>query len=207
VVANGREALEAMDEGGGFDAILMDVQMPEMDGYEATRELRLRQEERRRTPIIAMTANAMKGDREKCLAAGMDDYVEKPIAPEGLHAAIVRNVLTPPADFLRTRALELIGSEGDLLTAAHDFLEASPTGLEAARQALERLDVDGLGRSAHSMERTATRMAMPRLRAIAHEIAVLCNQGDVHQAASLMAELESAFSEGAQAVRRETDVA
>ena len=66
----------------------MDVQMPEMDGFEATMEIRRREGNRRHIPIIALTANAMKGDRERCLQAGMDDYVSKPIDPRQLAEAL-----------------------------------------------------------------------------------------------------------------------
>jgi CheY-like chemotaxis protein len=82
VVENGAEALQALDRGEVFDLILMDVQMPEMDGIEATRLIRVREEiHGGHIPIVAMTAHTMKGDRERCLASGMDAYVNKPIEP------------------------------------------------------------------------------------------------------------------------------
>ena len=77
-------------ESGHFDVILMDCQMPEMDGYEATRQIRSRESDSHRTPIIALTAHALKGADEECRAAGMNDYITKPIDSELLKACITR---------------------------------------------------------------------------------------------------------------------
>jgi GAF domain-containing protein/DNA-binding response OmpR family regulator len=93
VVGDGRAAVQAVGD-GAYDVVLMDVQMPEMDGLEATRQIRRRWPERP-LRIIGLTANAMAGDREACLAAGMDDYVSKPIRPEELQAAIAKATPTP----------------------------------------------------------------------------------------------------------------
>jgi CheY-like chemotaxis protein len=91
LAANGREAWAAWHE-GSFDLILMDVQMPEIDGIEATQMIRADEAAsgRRRTPILAVTANAMTGDRERYLAAGMDDYISKPFKVDSLRAAVTR---------------------------------------------------------------------------------------------------------------------
>ncbi|MBK9797041.1 MAG: PAS domain S-box protein [Holophagaceae bacterium] len=89
VVATGLEALDAL-LGVSYDLVLMDCQMPEMDGYEATRRIRERERGQRRLPVVAMTANAMVGDREKCIEAGMDDHIPKPVRMEVLHQTLAR---------------------------------------------------------------------------------------------------------------------
>jgi two-component system, sensor histidine kinase and response regulator len=96
VAGTGREALGALDNNHEFDVILMDVQMPEMDGFEATAAIREREKgSRNHLPIIAMTAHAMAGDRQRCLAAGMDGYISKPIRQQELIKEIDR--LAPTA--------------------------------------------------------------------------------------------------------------
>ena len=98
IAGNGLEGLEKLEQ-GTYDLVLMDVEMPQMDGHAATREIRLRERQResRRVPVIAMTANAMAEDRERCIASGMDDYLAKPYEMDAL-AAIIRRWLPEAAD-------------------------------------------------------------------------------------------------------------
>jgi signal transduction histidine kinase/ActR/RegA family two-component response regulator len=97
VVNDGREALQALST-QRYDAVLMDCQMPDIDGYEATRELRRRENGERHTPVIAMTAHAMTGDRERCLDAGMDDYIAKPVRSQALSEVLSRWIGREQAD-------------------------------------------------------------------------------------------------------------
>jgi CheY-like chemotaxis protein/HPt (histidine-containing phosphotransfer) domain-containing protein len=95
IVPTGAEAVAALQQ-AAYHVVLMDCQMSEMDGFEATREIRRREQQGSRIPIVALTANAMQGDRERCLAAGMDDYISKPIKPEMLEQVLERWVSATP---------------------------------------------------------------------------------------------------------------
>jgi two-component system sensor histidine kinase/response regulator len=97
VVGNGREALAALEK-ESFDLVLMDLQMPVMDGFEATAAIRKKEgASGMRLPVVALTAHAMQGDREKCLAAGMDGYLTKPIRSQELLDGVLQSHLTPRA--------------------------------------------------------------------------------------------------------------
>lgn len=115
IVGDGREALAALDK-ESFDIVLMDVQMPRMDGFQATAAIRRKERGTpAHVPIIAMTAHAMKGDREQCLAAGMDSYVPKPIRPDDLFREIQRLVDPVPALRLKTASA---GDDGEAVADA-----------------------------------------------------------------------------------------
>lgn len=94
VAANGHEAVAAVAR-GSYAAVLMDCQMPDLDGFGASRAIRAMEQGAQRVPIIAMTANAMQGDREACFAAGMDDYITKPARLDTLRVVLARWVETP----------------------------------------------------------------------------------------------------------------
>ena len=168
VAGNGREAVDAAAR-QRFDAVLMDVQMPEMDGFEATAALREREKaDGGHLPIIAMTAHAMKGDRDRCLAAGMDGYVTKPLRPQELFDVLEGTVATPvqpdrpvPCDesaahgapFDKAGALERVSGDADLLNElAGLFLDECPKHLTEIRSALDEKDAARLARAAHTLK-------------------------------------------------------
>jgi CheY-like chemotaxis protein len=164
VADNGLAAVSLMRD-QSFDVVLMDVQMPEMDGLEATRFIR-REEmafRRSRTPIIAMTAHAMTGDRERCLAAGMDDYVMKPIRADLLFRALEdvplstaeRGGIDAPGDSLidLSAARAAVNDDPVLLSqVAEAFLDEGPALLEQLQSAFKRGEWKDARRLAHTLK-------------------------------------------------------
>jgi two-component system sensor histidine kinase/response regulator len=170
VANNGLEALAAL-ESRTFDMMLMDVQMPEMSGLEATAEIRRRERQRGgHLRIVAMTAHAMNGDRERCLAAGMDGYLTKPIDPAMLYATVELEAASgalprgsaPPPTLLKSTPVDrdlalqrLDGDEGLFSEVIQLFLEDCPARLAAIKAALDRGDADAIRVTAHGLKGAA----------------------------------------------------
>ena len=172
VVGDGLKAVRAFEQ-HEFDLILMDVQMPEMDGLNATGAIRVRERKTgKHIPIIAMTAHTMKGDRENCLEAGMDDYVAKPIRANELYTAIDRLVSTPAAQQVSAAAdfrLQMDDGGFDFYSALDSidgdrglfeeliglFLDDYPLRLEEIEAALEQGDTKAIESAAHTLKGAA----------------------------------------------------
>jgi two-component system, sensor histidine kinase and response regulator len=193
VVCNGRLALEALDK-QAFDVVLMDVQMPEMDGFEATAAIRKREAATgTRLPIIAMTAHALKGDRERCLAAGMDAYISKPVrAEELLKITEGLSADTGPIDRVdesdasvidHNLALARVDGDEDLLAElARVLLEESPKMLTAVQEAVAKRDAAKIQRTVHSLKGAAAALAAQKVVDAALRLERLGRSGDLQDA-------------------------
>ena len=202
VCDNGRVAVAAV-EAERPDLVLMDVQMPEMDGFAATaaiRKLEAARPEGRRLPIVALTAFAMKGDRERCLAAGMDDYLTKPIRPDQLDAVLARvaseaqgpaaaEELGPALD--EAAALAYAGDDSQLVSELLGiFLEDSPGHLQALRDAVAGTDPAALARAAHTLSGTLRVLGAAAATALVGQLEALGREDRLEGAAGLLARFE-----------------
>ncbi len=215
-VANGREAVESVEQ-MRYDLVLMDCQMPELDGFAATAEIRRNEGDARHTPIVAMTANAMQGDRERCIEAGMDDYVSKPVRPEELAMAIERAlgalrqtpepVIAPRAASLssvldRATLASRVGEDDALIDELIDlFVGETPTALANLRQALESKDTAKAVLAAHTLKGSSANICAEAMRTIASEVETFAKAGDLDAAAEPANKLYIAFDAVVQAVR------
>jgi PAS domain S-box-containing protein len=207
VAANGREALAALTT-GPFDVVLMDVQMPEMDGFEATALIRRAEEGTgQHVPIVAMTAHAMKGDRERCLAAGMDAYISKPIQPGELIGAIdsliapadragppTSSTPGPPETLDRAELLDRVGGDVKLLRELVGvFLDSWPGQVSELRAALERGDGPTLARVAHTLKGTVGTLGARAAYAAAQRLEAVLRDGRLVEARAACDVLEEAL--------------
>ena len=211
-VADGKEALKSLAE-IPYDLVLMDIQMPEMDGFEATSVIRSENSMviNHNIPIVAMTANAMKGDREKCLAAGMDDYISKPIYPEELAATLGKWLSgngSSIKDFKKTKGgnyynsifnratlLDRVGGDEEfLIELVNLFLQEAPKLLESMLSAIEKDDRILLHRSAHTLKGSAANISAKELQQVALKLEELSKEGDVAAIHELFAETKKVFN-------------
>ncbi|MCH8349810.1 MAG: response regulator [Chloroflexi bacterium] len=198
MAGNGREAVD-MVQTFPYDLVFMDCQMPEMDGYEATAEIRRTEETGAHIPIIAMTANAMQGDRERCLEAGMDDYVSKPVRMEYLTEVLSQYPRTaapvqePPAidKEVFSNLWGILGAHAPELTRS--FIDETSTLLSDMKQALDRGDWDGLLKAAHTLKGSSVTIGANRLAEICQQLQALDKSELPGPAGVKLTELEQGF--------------
>jgi two-component system sensor histidine kinase/response regulator len=210
LAANGREAVEAVSQ-NRYDLVLMDCQMPEMDGYAATRAIR--KSETCQTRIIALTANALAGDSDQCLAAGMDDYISKPFTLQTLRASLerwlpagVEGAALPAAEegtgavgpvdakaLENIRALQAPGGPNLLSRVIGLYLSGSPKLLEDLREAAVRRDADALRNASHTLKSSSANLGALSLSSLCKELETNAREGRVDDAAEAVAGIEAEY--------------
>src|SRR5690606_21139659 len=194
VAGDGAEGVELAAQ-GGFDAIVMDVQMPRLDGYAATRQIREREPAGARIPIIAMTAGAIEGDRERALAAGMDDFLTKPLDFRRLQQVLARwvgepaaraggstainapapplppdGVVLDPRRIADLRELDVPGETSYVAMVARAFLDRGDAYPERVRAAVAAADAEEISAAAHLLKGNALNLGLRELGAVAETI-------------------------------------
>lgn len=219
VVSNGQEAVTAFER-ESYAAIVMDCQMPTMDGYEATRLIRAHEERpdasrtRAHIPIIALTANALPGDRERCKAAGMDDYLTKPVKTDDLGLILQRwapvkavvdvSPPPPPRDMSKTDShvfdanamLANIGGDAELFDQLiRLFLDRHGIMMKEIESAIGQADAAALERAAHSLKGTAGNLCAPDVVLLASQLEASGRLGTLTEAPSLLVRLDRTVQE------------
>ena len=220
-VLNGAQAVKEL-VASVYDLVLMDIQMPEMDGHEATRQIRKIESEsgKKRIPVIAMTAHAMKKDRDKCIAAGMDDYVSKPVDAKALLEALERwlpkekSIPDPPASEAGQTLRQEIKPKNNLIvfdkdalmdrlmgdmelfeTVISGFLEDMPKQIDILTKHINQKNSADAGRQGHQIKGASGNVGADALREIASEIDIAGKSGDLDGLSSLLPQLEEAFDQ------------
>ena len=221
-VGNGLEVLEALAM-IPYDIILMDCQMPEMDGYEATTEIRRREGDSRHTTIIALTANALSGDRDRCLSAGMDDYISKPVKQEELGAILDIYSASPsrgsgesaePREESHISVIDLgvlasirglgDGGDSDPLSELIDlFLDDSAARLASLRNARKANDSRAFYRAAHTLKGSSGNMGARRMASICDYLEDAGRKGSLEGLGPLLNALEEEFASVTRALEAE----
>jgi nitrogen fixation negative regulator NifL len=218
VAANGHEAVDMLAL-LPYDVVFMDCEMPEMDGYEATAEIRRRHADARHVPVVAMTAKAIQGDRDRCLEAGMDDYISKPVRLEDLEAALARwipgdgsiaqseqkssppavssELFSPALDPAVTERLRALAAatEPSVLREIHDaFLASAVDYLAAMRDGAAGNDAEGLRKAAHALKGAGANIGAQQLTELCRQLEALGETGRVDVAVTRLEQLEQEFA-------------
>jgi CheY-like chemotaxis protein/HPt (histidine-containing phosphotransfer) domain-containing protein len=207
-VSNGAEAVEALQH-GGYDLVLMDCQMPVMDGFEATR--RIRETIQPGIPIIAVTADAMSGDRDRCLSKGMNDYISKPVDLGQLADVLARWLPVSGAGDATQALAQREGEQTDVIfnmdallrrlmgdrklagTIVKGFLQDVPSQLNNLRARLDQNDAPGARRQAHALKGAAATVAAECLRGTAFEMERAGAAGQLDHCGELMPQVVEEF--------------
>jgi CheY-like chemotaxis protein len=217
VAANGLEVLDALNR-QQYDLILMDVQMPEMDGLATTRHIRRTALPAAQPRIVAMTANAMQGDRDGCLAAGMNDYISKPVQIDELRrvleetgtwraeqdAAADDSAASAPAvtgnGYAEFAGIAALPSDEERTEFVAIFLEEATDLVDRLRGAVEKQDADMIRRNAHSLKGSSSYLGAEQLATLSAELEQRGRAGEVGHAAEVFAQLEAEFARVRQAL-------
>jgi CheY-like chemotaxis protein len=212
VAANGREAVSAA-AGLDYALVLMDCQMPELDGYAASRAIRDGEAgSSRHTPIVAMTAHSMPGDRERCLAAGMDDYLAKPLDGAAFDEALERWVPAAhpeehDAPAVDAEALERLRAElgaSDILPQLVEiFASHTPARMQDLHAAVQAGDVGETRKVAHALKGSAQTLAAGRMTVLCRELELQAAEGSLDGARELAGLIEVAFVDAGAALQAE----
>ncbi len=203
IASDGLEGVEVFRaDPESFDVILMDIQMPWMDGFAATRAIRSLEEEwGSKVPIVALTAHAMKGDRERMLQAGMDDYLAKPIRADDLYEVLrkwttVREEAEGVRAFDRRKLRERVGDDEELIDELlHSFREEWPRWLSALEEVLPEGEASEARRLAHTIKGSTDLLGAERVTSVARRMEDLCAEGRLEEAAESLEELRGLLEE------------
>ncbi|MCG8671172.1 MAG: response regulator, partial [Pseudomonadales bacterium] len=217
LACDGKEALKVLEsspEELPFHLVLMDCQMPEMDGFETTKRIRAGEagDQVANVPIIAMTANAMKGDKERCLQSGMSDYLAKPINPEDLETALrkwsgdhqdlpevitsIQSERSSSQTWDVNGALKRVrGKKDRLLTLISMFIDDMPARLEALQHLHQSDDIEGVEKMAHAIKGVAGNISAEVMMDAAAELEQAVRQGDLGDAEAQIKAINSAYEQ------------
>jgi len=197
VAANGQEALERVTQ-EEFDAILMDCEMPVMDGFSATAAIRNLASDRKNIPIIALTANAIAGDRERCIAAGMQDYVSKPISLDKLHQALEKWLAVDadtvdPASLDSIRSLRGVGGEKMVREVVDLYLESSSSLVKDLCSGLSQGDAEAVRQDAHALKSSSQNVGANALATLSQKLEEMGRSGELEDTDRYKVELDKLY--------------